>query len=82
MSFMEMRQIFSQGVKLWPLDHYRLLKGKIKGTRSMPYYSTKSNYPLLCYFTTTIHIVVKEIYKEQSLKVKAWYPRTNLSSYK
>jgi len=57
-------------------NHYHLLEGKIIGTRSMPYYSTKQNYPLLIYFTTTTHIVSKESYKEQKKKVKViCYPK-------
>lgn len=41
----------------------------------MPYYSTKPNYPLLTYFTTTIHIVSKESYKEERRKIRICCPR-------
>jgi hypothetical protein len=54
-------------------DHYRLPKGKTKGTRLMLYYSTEPNYLLLTYFVIIIHIVSKESYKEQRRKIRVYY---------
>jgi hypothetical protein len=64
------------------LDHYHLPEGKIEGIRSTPYYSTKQINLFLTYFTTTIHIVSKESYKEQKRKVMVYYPIIDLSSCK
>jgi hypothetical protein len=45
-------------------DHYRLSKGKTKGTKSMFYYSIEPNYLLLTYFIIITRIVNNEPYKE------------------
>jgi hypothetical protein len=64
------------------LDHYHLPEVKTERTRSTPYYSTKQINPLLTYFTTTIHIISKESYKEQKRKVRVYYLIIDLPSYK
>jgi hypothetical protein len=59
-------------------NHYCLPKGKIEGTRSMPYYSIEPNYLLLTYFIIITHIVSKESYEEQKKKVRVYCQRTYL----
>jgi hypothetical protein len=58
--------VSNDDVKGWncDLDHYCPLGGKTRGTRSMPYYSSKK-IPSLAYFTIIIQIISKESYKEK-----------------
>jgi len=64
------------------LDHYCLPKGKIEGTKSMPYYSIEPNYLLLIYFIIITHIASKESYEKQRRKVTVYYQKTYLPSCK
>jgi hypothetical protein len=51
------------------LDHYCPPRGKIKRTRSTPYYSMGNKLLLLIYFTIIIRVLNKKSYKKQKKKV-------------